>query len=264
MTTLLFLAHTELEGSLAQPALGALRAALDLDLPGATLVVGLFGETVQAAANTLAGCGAHRFLGVSGEDFGESRYASDAAAAEALCRAANADIVVAAGTSRCSRMLPGVAHRLGGRVDTHVTSISVGEGAPVVTRWFYRQRIQAVLQRSERPWLVLVAPGAHEPYGGEAGVAEVEEIAVSLPETSRRTRVTGIQAPPSDEQTIRPDAPLLFVAGAGWTKKQRDGQAHTDEAEALILDFLRRSRASLGSTKSLVEQTTEGQEVLPF
>ena len=28
-----------------------------------------------------------------------------------------------------------------------------------------------------------------------------------------------------DAQTIRPDAKLLFVAGAGWTKKQTDGQS---------------------------------------
>jgi electron transfer flavoprotein alpha subunit len=264
MTTLLFLAHTEPDGSLAQPALGALGAALDLDLPGTTLVVGLFGGEVQPAANTLANCGAVRFLGMSGEDFSESRYASDAAAAEALCRAAGADIVVAAGTSRCSRMFPGVAHRIGGRVDTHLTAISVREGAPAVTRWFYRQRIQAVLKRAERPWFLLVGPGAHEPYRGEAGVAEVEPIAVSLPESSRRTRVTGIEAPPSDAQTIRPDASLLFVAGAGWTKKQPDGQTHTDDAQSLILDFLRHSRASLGSTKSLVEQRGEGREVLPF
>jgi len=32
--------------------------------------------------------------------------------------------------------------------------------------------------------------------------------------------------PSAEEQTIRPDAALLFVAGAGWTKKQADGQVH--------------------------------------
>ena len=57
---------------------------------------------------------------------------------------------------------------------------------------------------------------------------------------------------------------LLFVAGAGWTKKQADGQAHTGEAGEIILEFLRRSGASLGSSKSLVDQGGEGQPVLPF
>jgi electron transfer flavoprotein alpha subunit len=73
-----------------------------------------------------------------------------------------------------------------------------------------------------------------------------------------------VLSPPADLQTIRPDAKLLFVAGAGWTKAQPDGKTHGSEAEALILDFLRRTKASLGSTKSLVDQSGEGQSVLGF
>ena len=79
-----------------------------------------------------------------------------------------------------------------------------------------------------------------------------------------RTEVTGFRAPKQDEQTIRPDAKLLFVAGAGWTKKQPDGEVHVEEAGKLILDFLRASGASLGSSKSLVDQGGEGNSVLPF
>ncbi|MGB7548764.1 MAG: hypothetical protein WBM14_13515, partial [Terracidiphilus sp.] len=63
---------------------------------------------------------------------------------------------------------------------------------------------------------------------------------------------------------IRPDARLLFVAGAGWTKKQPDGQVHSGEAGELILGFLRGTGASLGSSKSLVDQGSENQPVLPF
>jgi electron transfer flavoprotein alpha subunit len=57
---------------------------------------------------------------------------------------------------------------------------------------------------------------------------------------------------------------LLFVAGAGWTKKQSDGQTHVPEAEKLILGFLNQTKASLGSSKSLVDLSGEGQAVLPF
>jgi electron transfer flavoprotein alpha subunit len=74
----------------------------------------------------------------------------------------------------------------------------------------------------------------------------------------------GIREPKADAQTIRPDASLLFVTGAGWTKKQADGQTHVPEAGKLILDFLKLSRASLGSSKSLVDLGGEGQAVLPF
>jgi electron transfer flavoprotein alpha subunit len=77
-----------------------------------------------------------------------------------------------------------------------------------------------------------------------------------------RTQVIGIRAPEADEQTIRPDAKLLFVAGAGWTKKQADGATHPQEAEQLILGMLRGSKASLGGSKSLVDLSGEGQTVL--
>lgn len=65
-------------------------------------------------------------------------------------------------------------------------------------------------------------------------------------------------------ETIRPEADLLFVAGAGWCKKQADGQTHTTEAEQLILQFLELSKASLGSSKSLVDQSGDGSRVLSF
>jgi electron transfer flavoprotein alpha subunit len=79
-----------------------------------------------------------------------------------------------------------------------------------------------------------------------------------------RTTFLEVKAPRADEQTIRPDANLLFVAGAGWTKKQADGRAHVEEAAALILNFIRQTQASLGSSKSLVDLSGEGQDVLPF
>jgi electron transfer flavoprotein alpha subunit len=264
METILFLAHTEPDGSLAKAALEALGTALDLSraLSGAALVAGIVGGQVEAAAGRIAKCGAQRFLGVSGKAFSESRYASDAAAAEALCRASQATLVIAPATSRWSRSLAGVAQRLNGRIDTHAASVQIANGQPAVSRWYYRQRMEAVLQREERPWVILLDPGCHEPWSGEAGSAAVESIPVAL--AAERTTVTGFHSPSADQQTIRPDAKLLFVAGAGWTKKQPDGRVHIADAEKLILNFLRLARASLGSSKSLVDLSGEGQTVLPF
>ena len=54
------------------------------------------------------------------------------------------------------------------------------------------------------------------------------------------------------------------VAGAGWTKKQKDGATHVKDAERLILGFLGVARASLGSSKSLTDQSSEGAEVMSF
>jgi electron transfer flavoprotein alpha subunit len=264
--TILFLAHTENDGSLAASALEALRAAVALraSLPGAALCAGLVGVDVQAAANTIAGAGFDRVLGACSTLFGQPRYATDAAAAEALCRAATATLVVAAGSSRWARALPGVAARVGGRADTHATDVASADGDVSIARWYYRQRMEASLTRAHRPWFILVDPGSGSAWSGPAAAATVEAVVVPLGERHHRTQVIGFDAPPSDRQTIRPDAALLFVAGAGWTKKQADGQAHAADAEQIILGFLRRTRASLGGSKSLVDQSGEGQAVLPF
>ncbi len=260
METILFLAHTEADGTLAKPALEALGAATDLNkqLCG-TLAVGLYGAEAQAAANAVGTCGAQQFLSVSGEDFAQPRYATDAAACEALIRASGATIVIAAGTSRNARVMAGVAHRVNGNVDTHVIFIDAGSDSLTITRWFYRQRIEGSLSRTTRPWILLLDPGAHSAWQGESASVSIEAVAVAVPETLRRTTLRGTVTPPADQQTIRPDAKLLFVAGAGWTKKQKDGQTHVAEAETLIVDFLKRSKASLGGSKSLVDLTGENQ-----
>ncbi len=259
MEPILLLVHTESDGSLGRPALEALAAAVSLR---GVLTVGLAGAGAQAAANQIAGCGAARFLAVSGEPFQQARYSTDAAAAEALCRAASAPIVIAPGTSRWSRALPGVAYRMAGRVDTHATGFTEQNGVPAVTRWFYRQRMEAVLTRTQRPWVILLDSGSALPWSGPVGIAAVEEVAVAPPPA--RSQVTCVRSPQSGRQTIRPDAALLFVAGAGWTKKQGDGAVHAVEAESLILGFLGASQASLGGSKSLVDLSGEGQAVLPF
>jgi electron transfer flavoprotein alpha subunit len=253
--TILFLAHTDADGTLGRIALEALAVAKSL---GGTFIAGLIGGAVQPAADSIANCGASRILAVAGEAFANSRYATDAAASEALAKAAQATIVVAPQTSRFARCLAGVAKRLDGCIDTHVTAIAPG---PQITRWYYRQRMEALLERTQRPWVILVESGIAPAWGGPAGTATVEMVAVKA---ATRTRVIGRQSPQTGQQTIRPDAKLLFVAGAGWTRKQADGKPHIDDAARLILGFLHGSEASLGSSKSLVDLSGEGQAVLPF
>jgi electron transfer flavoprotein alpha subunit len=268
--SILFLAHvSEAGNTLPKLSYEVLGAAVELTKQlGASLTIGLIGEDVSAAAQTVASAGAERILAVAGPDFSTPRYASDAAAAEAICRSAAADLILAPATSRFMRVLAGVAHRLNGCVDTHVTSLEAGvvPGDVRATRWHYRQRIEAVIRRDARPWLVLLESGCHAAWvtretTGTPSAAQIEQIPVTLPTVAARTAVSGIRTPKSDVQTIRPDASLLFVAGAGWTKKQADGKTHVEQAEPLILDFLRASGASLGGSKSLVDQTGESQAV---
>lgn len=261
MENVLCLLHTESDGALGKAAREALAAAKQL--PG-TLVVGLLGAETAAAADSIAGCGAAKILAVSGAEFGVSRYGTDAAAAEALVKASGATVVVAPGTLRFSRALPGVAARLAGRIDTKVTGLVTEGGTIKVQRWFYRQRMMGTLSRSQRPWFIVIAPGSFAEWQGAAGTAAVEAVPVETPASLLRTRVKGTEAASAGAQTIRPDAKLMFVAGAGWTKKQADGQAHLKDAETLILGFITGAQASLGSSKSLVDLSGEGEAVLSF
>jgi electron transfer flavoprotein alpha subunit len=263
---ILFLAHVSDAGdALSKASYEVLGAVLKLSREiGGRLTIGLIGSNVDASADSIATAGAERILAVTGPEFASARYASDAAAVEALCRAAGANLILAPATSRFMRVAAGVAHRLNGCVDTHVTSLEAVDGVFHATRWFYRQRIEAVIRRDVRPWIVLLESGCCVEWTGAPGRAKIEEIPLTLPEAARKTVVTGVRAPKNDAQTIRPDANLLFVAGAGWTKKQADGKPHVDQAEPLILNFLRVSGASLGGSKSLVDQSGENQPVLPF
>lgn len=266
MEKILFVAHTDANGLLPKIALETLSAAVQITqgLAGSTLTVGLVGEQVQAAADSIAACGASKILGVSGADFGVSRYATDVKALEAIGAASGATIIIAPATSRFSRALPGAAFRLKATIDTHISGIQFTDGVLQVQRWYYRQRMMATLTRVARPWILAVDSGVFPVWQGAKGSAKVEAVAVAVTDKEKRTKVTGIEAPSADAQTIRPDAAILFVAGAGWTKKQADGQTHVKDAEKHILNFLKHGKASLGSSKSLVDQGSEGEAVLSF
>lgn len=261
MESILVLAHVDETGAaLTKGSLEAVTAGKELATRlSAQLTIGMVAAATDASS-ALAQTGA-RLLAVAGEAFAQARYASDAAACEALCRAAEPTIVLAPSSSRFVRVMASVAHRLGGCIDTHITALG-GADTVEATRWFYRQRVEGTISRTGRPWFLLLDTGTHSAFVGDPAPVTVEQIAVQLP--MLRTTVMGLRAPALDAQTIRPDAQLLFVAGAGWTKKQPDGQVHAAEAGGLILGFLRSTGASLGSSKSLVDQGSENQAVLPF
>lgn len=263
METVLFLSHAEAGEALGKHAREVLAAAIAAaGDSGGSLTVGLVGADVQAAADSIAGCGAAGFLAVSGPEFANGRYASDAAALEALARKSGASLVLMPAHSRWNRVIAGVARRLGGRADTHVTGLTVVDGQARATRWWYRQRMEGVFSRSARPWLLALEGGVAGAWQGQSGQVTVEPVAAGP--VPARTWLEGFESPPADQQTIRPDADLLFVAGAGWTKKQPDGEIKSAKAEQLIGAFLKKTRASLGSTKSLVDLGGEGQPVLAF
>lgn len=267
MTTVLFLVHTQSNGTLPKAALETLGIAAEIEagLGDVTFKVGLLGGDVSYAANSIGAFKASEWLSVTGEDFADSRYSSDALGLEALVHASEATIVIAPATARFNRVMPGVAQRVGGRVDTHISGLRIEGGELEVQRWYYRQRMVATISREQRPWFLLVDSGVFPGWQQDApNDVSLKEVPVEVPESCKRTSVVGLEKPAGEADTIRPDAELLFVAGAGWTKKQSDGQVHLQECERLVLEFLKTSEASLGSSKSLVDLSSEGQAVLPF
>lgn len=264
MESILVLTHCDESGAaLSKGSLEAVTAGKELAARlGVTWSIGIVGADPNRAAKSISSVGV-RVLAAGGDAFAQPRFSSDAAACEAICRAVQPTIVVAPHSSRFARIMGAVASRAGGCIDTHIAAIA-GTDKVEAQRWFYRQRIEAVLTRSARPWFMLLDVGTHTAYSGESAAIAVERIPVDVP--TPRSRIIGTRCPERGGATgtIRGEAMLLFVVGAGWTKKQPDGHVRAEKAGELILGFLHASGASLGSSKSLVDQGSEGNPVLPF
>lgn len=182
---------------------------------------------------------------------GNGTFALDVPAISEAIKSAGADIIVMPGNSRVKRSAAAAAFRAGADIDTNVVDLDVVDGKVVASRWVYRQRIFTKFSRNAKQWVIVTDPTLFAAICEKVG-AEMCAFEASAGET--RTVVNGVEnAGGGGESTIKPDAELLFVAGAGWTKKQADGALHLDEAASAITGFLAKSGASLGSSKSLVD-----------
>ena len=184
---------------------------------------------------------------------GNGTYSQDVPAFAAALQSAGAELVLVPGNSRVKRALPAAALRASAAIDTNIVDVAVEGETVTVRRWAYRQRILTTFSRAARPWVIVTDPALFGDICAKLGVT-AEAMPIAEVAGASRTTVNGLRpAGAGGESTIRPDAQLLFVAGAGWTKKQADGATHLDEAAATIKGFLGKSGASLGSSKSLVD-----------
>ncbi len=88
---------------------------------------------------------------------------------------------------------------------------------------------------------------------------------MNLPDSCKRTTVVGVREPAADAQTIRPDADLAVRRRRRLDQETgRRPDRTCRRRRQLILGFLKATRASLGSSKSLVDLGGEGQAVLSF
>ena len=194
---------------------------------------------------------------------GNGTYSQDVPAFAATIQGSGADLILVPGNSRVKRAMPAAALRAGAEIDTNVVDVVVEGEAVTVQRWAYRQRILTAFTRTAKPWVVATDPSLFAEICAKLGVTP-ETPQTSQPPQPSRTTVHGVVAAGNGgASTIKPDAQLLFVAGAGWTKKQADGAAHLDDAAETITGFLAKSGASLGSSKSLVDMP-EAAQVFSF
>ena len=183
---------------------------------------------------------------------GNGTFAEDVPAFAELIKGSDAEVVLVPGTSRVKRAMPAAALRAGAEIDTNVVGVVVDGDKATVQRWAYRQRILTTFTRAAKPWVVVTDPSLFGEICAKLG-ATPEALAPAAAQTSRTTVNGVVAAGNGGASTIKPDAKLLFVAGAGWTKKQADGATHLEDAAATITGFISKAGASLGSSKSLVD-----------
>ena len=189
---------------------------------------------------------------------GNGTYAVDVPRFAEAIKGAGADLILVAGNSRVKRAMPAAALRAGAEIDTNIVDVTLAGETATVQRWAYRQRILTTFTRTAKPWVVVTDPSLFAQLCAKVGVTP-EALPETAAATTRTTTNGVVAAGNGGASTIKPDAQLLFVAGAGWTKKQADGAAHLDEAATTITDFLAKSGASLGSSKSLVDMPEAAQ-----
>ena len=183
---------------------------------------------------------------------GNGTFALDVPAFAEAVKGSGVDLILVPGNSRVKRSMPAAALRAGAEVDTNVVDVVVDGDKATVQRWAYRQRILTTFTRTAKPWVVVTDPSLFGEICAKLGVVP-EALAPSAAQTSRTTVNGVVAAGNGGASTIKPDAKLLFVAGAGWTKKQADGATHLEDAAATITGFIAKAGASLGSSKSLVD-----------
>ena len=189
METILVLAHTE-DGWLARQIRPRSDArggdALHKSLAGSRLVVGLVGENVQAAANSIAACPATKYFGVTGAEFAQSRYAhrcggggSHLQSGAGHGRRRSGDFALGARAARRgaaprrTRRHPRHRRCDGGRQDRPSTAGITGSA------WKARSPARNV------PGSFVIDPGSQTPCECGAGTATVETVAVNLPDAGQ-------------------------------------------------------------------------------
>jgi electron transfer flavoprotein alpha subunit len=161
-------------GSLAIEVM-ALGARLAKDL-GADLFAGVFGDDVSAAAKRLAGSGASRVYTIS--DSRLSKYTGDiaTAAARALVKASDAELILVAGDADSIEWAPRLAAGLGAALVTGCESVRIDAGQIVAGKKMSGGALDAEFVCKTQTKVLLLAPGMDWGDAVPAAACEIEAI----------------------------------------------------------------------------------------
>ena len=181
---------------------------------GQPLAIGLFGDTVEAAAQQAVSHGADKVYSVTRPALAEYQVDLYLAAMETLCREADPEVVLIGRTNEGRELAPRLAFRLGVGLAQDCLEVSVDPATRklLANRPVYGGNAVAVVSCNYTPQVAAVRPKTYEPLEPDASRAgEIISFPVDLgPDQARTTLVNTVQ---EEAEGIKLEDARIVVSG---------------------------------------------------
>ena len=201
------------DGKIQKSAAQCLTAGRDLaGKTGGSLVAASFGSGAAGLAGEAGKYGAAKLFVVG--DAGLDQYQTETwtAAADAVLKQADADIVLMAANSAGRDLAPRLAARKNCGVASDVTSVDWKDGKLVVRRPVYSGKAFGTAEVDCKPAIATIRMNAIPAEESGSGAAEVVEVAFEAVEP--RAKVTSVETPEAGELSIA-EADIIVSGGRG-------------------------------------------------
>lgn len=201
----------------------------------------------------------------------------DIQAVDYLLKDMDLDLIISNYSLRSTIALTSYAAKENISIDSKVANINYTDGKLLIEKWIYKQRMLAKYYYIKSPLVLLQERKIYSDsedykeflsniFTNTPNVSELDYIDLSdgLCLKGSSTKFIKEEKIKENLDTIRPDAELLFVAGAGWTKSQSNKEKTSQEVENIILQFIEKTNCSLGTSKSLVDLNNDESKGISF
>lgn len=246
MSRIIVLAEQQPDGSLVKATLNAIGAAqiLGSKIGSGFDIAVAGGAGVSALVNELQGYGAQNIL--VAEDAALSGYTAQAYAQAfgSLVKAANADFVVAASTSRGKDTTPRLAARLKAGQASDVIAIE-GEGTQLqYVRPMWAGNIIGKVVVKTAITVITVRPTDFSLAVKSSAVANVQSVAAAIDQSSIRMKYVGLESVKSDRPALS-DADVVVSGGRGLKDADQFNKVLSPLADTL--------GAAIGASRAVVD-----------